>query len=147
MTTINLEDIPKRISKDEAIERIMNGLKCDREEAEQVYAYDQEVEHDPTVGHLDPEKELIARKMAHTGTREKKAPMIPNLTPRKRKPNATKGGVVSEIVQFLGENSEFEITHLQVPNKEGKISFMIGDKWYTWALTEHRKPPAWVEKG
>lgn len=143
---INLSDIPKRISKEEAIERIMRGLKVDREEAEEVYAYDQEVEHDPHVGQLEPEKEVIARKMAHTGTREKKAPMVPNLTKRERKPNATKGGVVSEIAAFLEKDSEFEIKHLQVPNKEGKISFMIGDKWYTWALTEHRKKPAWAEE-
>lgn len=73
--------------------------------------------------------------------------MIPILTKRERKPNATKGGVVSEIAKFLAEQSEFEIKHLQVPNKEGKISFMIGDKWYTWALTEHRKKPAWAEEG
>lgn len=125
----------------------MRGLKCDRAEAEQVYAYDQEVEHDSSVGTLPPEKEAIARKMAHTGTREKKAPMIPNLTPRQRKPNATKGGVVAELVKALQENSDFDIKHLQVPNKEGKVSFMIGDKWYTWALTEHRKPPAWVKEG
>lgn len=146
MRHINLEDIPKRISKDEAIERIMKGLKCGREEAEEIYAYDQEVEHDPSVGQLAPEKELVARKMAHTGVREKKAPMIPNLTKRERKPNATKGGVVAEIAKFLSEMSEFEIKFLQVPNKEGKISFMIGDKWYTWALTEHRKKPAWAEE-
>lgn len=125
----------------------MNGLGVDRAEAEEVYQFDQDVEHDTTTGVLEPEKELIARKMAHTGTREKKAPMVPNLTKRDRKPNATKGGVVSEIAKFLGENSEFEIKFLQVPNKEGKISFMIGDKWYTWALTEHRKPPAWVKEG
>lgn len=122
----------------------MNGLKCDRAEAEGIYEYDQQVEHDPKVGHLPPDKEAVARKMAHTGTREKKAPMVPNLTKRERKPNATKGGVVAEIAAFLKDNSEFDITNLQVPNKEGKISFMIGDKWYTWALTEHRKKPTWV---
>lgn len=124
----------------------MKGLKVDRDEAEKVYAYDQEVEHDPSVGHLSPEKELVARKMAHTGTRDKK-PMVPNLTQRQRKPNATKGGVVAELVEALRSNSEFDIKHLQVPNKEGKVSFMIGDKWYTWALTEHRKKPAWADEG
>lgn len=124
----------------------MKGLDVDREEAEQVYAYDLEVERDSSVGQLPPEKEAIARKMTHTGTREKKKPMIPNLTPRQRKPNATKGGVVAELIKAL-QDSEFEIQYLQVPNKEGKVSFKIGDKWYTWALTEHRKKPAWATEG
>lgn len=126
----------------------MAGLHCDRIEAEAVYVYDKALDQgERTEFDLPPEKEEFARTMAHTGTREKKSPMVPNLTKRKRKPNATKGGVVSEIATFLSENSDFEIKYLQIPNKEGQISFMIGDKWYTWALTEHRKPPAWIKEG
>lgn len=126
----------------------MAGLHCNHEEAEEIYAYDKALDPgERTEFDLPPEKEEVAKKMAHTGTREKKTPMIPNLTKRDRKPNATKGGVVSEIATFLEKDSEFDIKYLQVPNKEGKISFMIGDKWYTWALTEHRKPPAWIKEG
>lgn len=126
----------------------MAGLHCDRAEAEDVYAYDKSLDAGERAEFdLPPEKEEFARTMAHTGVKEKKSPMVPNFTKRERKPNATKGGVVSEIVAFLSENSEFDIKHLQVPNKEGKISFMIGDKWYTWALTEHRKKPTWAEEG
>lgn len=148
MAHINYADLPKRISKEESIARIKKGLGVTDEEAEEIYAYDQEVEHSPrTEFDLPPQKELIARKMAHTGTRETKVPMVPKFAKKERKPNATKGGVVSEIAAFLREHSEFEIKYLQVPNKEGKISFMIGDKWYTWTLTEHRKKPAWVEEG
>ena len=126
----------------------MAGLHCDREEAEEIYAYDKALDPGERAEFdLPPEKEEVAKKMSHTGTREKKGPMVPNLTKRERKPNATKGGVVEELVAALRDNSEFEIKHLQIPNKEGKVSFMIGDKWYTWALTEHRKPPAWVKEG
>lgn len=125
----------------------MAGLHCDRAEAEEVYAYDKALDPgERTEFDLPPEKEEFARTMAHTGTREKKSPMVPNLTKRERKPNATKSGVVEELVTALKENTEFEIKYLQVPNKEGKVSFMIGDKWYTWALTEHRKKPAWAEE-
>lgn len=124
----------------------MQGLKCDRVEAEQVYAYDQEVEHDPSVGQLDPEREAIARKMAHTGTREKK-PMIPNLTKRERKPNATKEGLVEELFKCLANYGEFEIKGLHIAEKNGKVCFKIGDKWYTWALTEHtRVIPKWIKE-
>lgn len=125
----------------------MRGLKCDRVEAECVYAYDQRVESDPSVGQLDPEREAIARKMAHTGTREKKSPMIPNFTKRERKPNATKEGLVAELFKCLANYGEFEIKNLQIANKNSKVSFMIGDKWYTWTLTEHRKKPSGVTEG
>lgn len=106
-----------------------------------------QVEQDSSIGTLPPEKELIARKMAHTGTREKKTPMVPNLPKKSRKPNATKGSLVAELAGFIRENSEFEAQYLQVPNPEQKVSFKIGDKWYTWTLTEHRTKPKWATEG
>lgn len=105
-----------------------------------------QVEHDSSVGTLPPEKEAIARKMAHTGTREKKSPMVPNLPKKKRQPNATKGGLVSELAEYIRAGSDFEVEHLQIPNPEQKVSFKIGEKWYTWALTEHRTKPKWCEE-
>lgn len=127
----------------------MQGLECGKEEAEEIYAYDQEVEHDSTVGALSPDKELIARKMSHTGTRERKEsgkkPFVPKLEARKRKPNATKEGLVSELAEYIKETSGFSVENLQIPNPSQKISFQIGGKWYTWALTEHRQPPAWIK--
>lgn len=140
---MNLSDLPKRIPKEEAISRIMKGLGVSREEAEDVYAYDQDVEHDSSVGVLAPDKEAVARKMAHTGTRDRKAPMVPNLPKKKRAPNATKGALVSELAEYMGNNSGFEVQGLQIPNAEQKVSFKIGEKWYTWSLTEHRTKPKW----
>lgn len=130
----------------------MSGLGCDRAEAEEVYVYDQQVEHDSSVGLLPPDKEVVARKMTHTGTRtskkdSSKKPFIPKLEARKRKPNATKEGLVSEIANFLKENSGFEIKGLQTPVPTQKVSFKVGDLWYTWTLTEHRKPAAWIDYG
>lgn len=130
----------------------MKGLGCDRKEAEEIYAYDQEVEHDSTVGVLSPDKEVIARKMTHTGTRARKEdsakkPFVPKLEARKRKPNATKEGLVAEIAEFLKENSGFEIKGLQTPSPTQKVSFKVGDLWYTWTLTEHRKAVAWIDYG
>lgn len=126
----------------------MKGLDVDWAEAEEVYQFDQDVEHDTTTGVLEPKKELIARKMSHTGTREKKTPTAYKFKqPPKRKANATKGGLVAELAEFIPEHSQFAVEYFQIPSKEGKISFKIGDKWYTWALTEHRKPPAWVTEG
>ena len=94
---------------------------------------------------LPPDKLEIARKFAHTGTRKK--PMVPNLPKKERKPNATKGGLTSELADFIQNNSDFDVKNLIIPNKEGKISFQIGGIWYTWALTEHKRVvPEWIKK-
>ena len=70
-----------RNNREEAIARIMRGLRCTRKEAEDVYNYDRAVEHDEkTDFDLPPDKFAVARRMAHTGTRTVKKPMIPNLT-------------------------------------------------------------------
>ena len=128
--------------KEEAIKRIMAGLDCDRKEAEEIFEYDMKIERgDATLGVLSPEQQKIAAKYTRTGTRETKKPFIPKLEQRERKPNATKGGIIAEIAGFMGKNSNFEIKNFQIPNKEGKIAFKIGEKWYTVSLTEHRSKP------
>lgn len=128
-----------RESKEDAISRIMAGLKCDRQEAEQVYEYDQAVNHDERTEYdLPPEKLKIAQKMAHTGTR--KRPMVPKLTKRERKPNATKGGIIAELAQFLTENSGFSVESVEITNKERQIAFTIGGDKFELTLVQKRKP-------
>lgn len=147
ITVIAAKDIPKKITKEEAIKRIMKGLEITQQEAEEVYDWDQLIEKDPTVGILPPEKEAVARKMTHTGTRERKLKRttVYNLEARKRKPNATKEGLVSELAEYVRSNSSFDVTNLLIANPSQKFSFLIGDKWYTWTLTEHRTKPKWCE--
>lgn len=76
--------------------------------------------------------------MARTGTRKK--PMVLNLKPRKRKENATKGGIIAELAQFLTENSGFSVENLEIVNKERQISFQIGEDKFDLVLTQKRKP-------
>ncbi len=117
----------------------MNGLKCDREEAEQVYEYDVAVEHDQKTEYdLPPEKLAIARKQAHTGTR--KTPTAYKFTKRERKPNATKGGLIAELAQFLAESSGFAVENLEIVNKERQIAFEIGEEKFELTLVQKRKP-------
>lgn len=117
----------------------MRGLHCDREEAEEVYNYDmnlkdgQKAEHD-----LSAEQQKIAQKFAHTGTR--KAPTAFKFTKRERKPNATKGGIIEELSQFLTENSGFAIENVQILNKERQIAFDIGADKFELTLVQKRKP-------
>lgn len=128
-----------RIDKEAAIARIMTGLHCDRAEAEKVFEYDRAVDKDEkTEFDLPKEKMEVARKMTHTGTR--KTPPAYKFTKRERKPNATKGGIISELFQFFTENSEFSVENVQILNKERQISFQIGGETYELTLVQKRKP-------
>ena len=104
-----------------------------------MYEYDMAVDHDKKTEYdLPPDKLAIARKMAHTGTR--KTPTAYKFTKRERKPNATKGGIIAELAQFLTENSGFSVENLQITNKERQIAFEIGGEKYELTLVQKRKP-------
>ena len=116
----------------------MDGLKCSRAEAEKVYAYDVAVDHDEkTEFDLPPEKLAIARKAAHTGTRKT---TVYKFGKPQRKPNATKGGIIAELAQFLGENSGFSVENLQITKSERQITFEIGGERFELNLVQKRKP-------
>ncbi len=128
-----------REDKETAIKRIMNGLKCDRAEAEEVYAYDVAVNHDEkTEFDATPEQLKVQHEMTKTGTR--KAPTAFKFTKRERKPNATKGGLITDLAQFLRENSSFAVENLEIVNKERQIAFEIGGEKFELTLVQKRKP-------
>lgn len=128
-----------RENKEEAISRIMNGLHCTREEAEEVFGYDQAVDHDgKTEFDLTAEQQKVAQTYARTGTR--KTPTVYTFTKRERKPNATKGGIIAELTQFLQEHSEFSVSDVQITNKERQIAFTIGTERFELTLVQKRKP-------
>lgn len=116
----------------------MKGLKCNETEARAVYAYDCEVETSAkTQFDLPADKAKIAQKYAHTGTR--KTPTVYQFNKRERKPNATKGGIIAELINFLENQSEFSIFDLQIKNKERQIAFKIGIDSYELTLVQKRK--------
>lgn len=123
----------------EQIARIQKGLKCSEEEAREIYLADCAIDKGEKMEFdLSREQAEVARKFAHTGTR--KAPMIPNLTKRERKPNATKGGLIAELAQFLGESSGFEVKNVEIVNKERMISFSVGENRFELTLVQKRAP-------
>lgn len=102
-------------------------------------AYDKAVERDePTKYDLSKEQEKIAKKFAHTGTR--KAPVAYKFGKKERKPNATKGGIIAELAEFLEQHSQFSITDLAITNKERQIVFKIGADAFELTLVQKRKP-------
>lgn len=122
----------------EAVQRIMQGLKCSEAEAKEIYAYDCEVEKNAKAEFdLDSEKTKIAQKFTHTGTR--KTPTVYQFKQRERKPNATKGGLIAELAKFLTDGSDFEIQNLDITNKERMIAFQIGDDSFELTLIQKRK--------
>lgn len=129
----------RKQDKEQAITRIMNGLKVDRAEAEEIYAYDNAVDHDEkTEFDATPAQLKVEREMARTGTR--KTPTAYKFTKRERKPNATKGGIIAELAQFLSEMSDFEVKNLEITNKERQIAFEIGEEKFELTLVQKRKP-------
>ena len=65
---------------------------------------------------------------------------MPDLKPRERKKNATKGAIVAALAKFLTENEEILVENLQILNEEKLISFSIGENTYELDLKQKRKP-------
>lgn len=130
----------------EQIERIMRGLGCSEEEAKEIYAIDNAIDHnEPMDFDLTEEQKKVAKTYTRTGTRKatEKGKMKEtglNLTKRERKPNELKGLIISQIFKFLGENEEFSAEKVEIVNKERQISFSVGDRNFELTLVEKRKP-------
>lgn len=128
----------KRMTDAERIARIKEGLGCSDAEALDILNYDKRVDKgEKTEYDLSPDKLKIAQKYMKTGTR--KAPTVYNFSQRKRKPNATKAGIISELVEFLTNNSQFSVENLEATNPERLITFKIGESKFTLTLTQNRK--------
>lgn len=117
-------------------------MKVSDAEAEEIYQYDQMVEHDTTTGVLEPEKELYARKMSHTGTRERKAPTVYDLKPRKRAENKGKAAIIAALVEFIQSTDTFTAENVEATNAERLIKFTSGGENFELTLTQKRKPKA-----
>lgn len=116
----------------------MQGLKCRRDEAESIYEYDSAVErNEATEYDLPPDKLAIAKSYMKSGTR--KMPVNYQFKTRKRKENATKGGIIAEIADFLEKNGGFAVEKAQIVNKERLITFEIGDEKFELTLVQKRR--------
>ena len=124
----------------EQIARIQKGLGCSEAEAREIYAADCAIDKGEKMDFdLTREQAEVAHKFAHTGTR--KAPTVYKFDKkRERKPNATKGGLIAELAQFLTENSEFSTENVEITNKERQIAFRIGENSFELTLVQKRAP-------
>ena len=123
----------------EAINRIVKGLKCSVEEATEIYLADCAIDKgEPMDFDLPKDKEKIAKKFAHTGT--KKKPTVYQFNKRERKENPTKSGIIAELAKFLEENSEFATENVEIVNKERQIAFFVSGNKYELTLVQKRNP-------
>ena len=119
---------------DTQIERIMRGLKCSREEAEQILADDKAIDRGERMSFdLDKEKEKEAKKYARTGTRQTNSVKVE----RKRKENPTKAQIIAEIAKFLTENGYDSV---EITNKERQIALKVGENAFELTLVQKRQP-------
>ena len=113
----------------------MRILNCTEEEAKQVLADDKAIDQGKRMDFdLSVEEEKQAKKYANTGTRKA------TNTPKVRKENPTKSGIIAEIATFLMENGTFSIENVEILNKERQIGFKIGENAYELTLVQKRKP-------
>ena len=121
----------------QAIKRIMQGLRCSEEEAREIAQSDIAIDRNEAQDFdLPPEKQKIAQKFAHTGTR--KTPTVYKFNAPKRTPNATKDGLIAEISKLL-EQLTFDVKDIQIVNVNRQITFQVGEEAFDLTLIQKRK--------
>ena len=121
-------------------EKIMRILDVTAEEADEIIAYDKEVDRTTDGLKYDIDKAVAkaALKEAHKGHDRK--PTVYKFDKRERKANPTKGGIIAELAKFLTENSEYATENVEITNKERQIAFKIGEDAFELTLVQKRKP-------
>ena len=118
-------------------EKLMRTLKISAQEADELIAYDNAVDHgQKTEYDLTAEQEKETRKYRQADRK----PTVYNFQKRERKPNATKEGLVAEIAEFLEKNSNFDTKNVEITNKNREITFQVADDTFTFTLVQKRKP-------
>lgn len=117
-------------------ERIMRVLEVNEKEADEILAYDNAVDKGlKTQYDFTKEQEKETRKYRQADRK----PTAYKFTKRERKPNATKGGLIQELYNFLTTGSGFEIINCEITNKERQIAFSVADNDFELTLVQKRQ--------
>lgn len=133
--------LPKRelitIDKEQNLRELMAKLALTREEAERLYEYDKAVDRgEKGEFELTTEQEKVSREMR----RVPRKPAVYKLTKRERKPNATKGAIISALATFLAETEAFSAEKVETTNAERQIKFESAGETFELTLVQKRKP-------
>lgn len=116
-------------------EKLMRTLGISAAEAEELMAYDEDVQHDKKTEYdLTPEQEANARKYRQAD-REKK-PFIPDLKKRERKPNEPKREIIRTLQDAI---DEIGAENVEITNIERQIDFFLDGIRYRIVLSAPRK--------
>jgi hypothetical protein len=119
---------------EERIATIMKSLKCSREEALEIIADDEAIDHGEEMWFdLDEDAEKVAKSFARTGEKTAKS----ERKERKPKENPQKEQIIAEIARFLVENG---YESAEITNKTRQIAFKVGEKSFELTLIEKRPP-------
>ena len=118
-------------------EKLMRILNVTAEEAEEIIAYDKAVDQGKKTPYdITSEQEKQTRKYRQASRK----PTVYDFTKkRERKPNATKGGLIQELYNFLTTGSGFEIINCEITNKERQIAFGVGENKFELTLVQKRQ--------
>lgn len=117
-------------------QKIMRILEVNEQEADEIIAYDNAVDKDQKTPYdLTEEKIKETRKYRQA---DRKTTSF-NFSKRERKPNATKGGLIQELYDFLKTNSQFKIINCEITNKERQIAFGVGENKFELTLVQKRQ--------
>ena len=124
----------------------MRKMKYSDEQIEEMLEDDKAVDrNEPLPWDMSKEEHKKAMKYAnvdeHKKPTEKKAPTVYNWSNegKPKKQNITKEALVSALAQFLADNVDLGCESVEITNKQGKVSFKVGDNDFTFSLTQHRK--------
>lgn len=114
------------------ISEIMNALECSREEALQIIADDDAIEHGEKLFEISQEQKKVVKSMTKTGTKKQTTP-----AKRERKADFEKQEIIQKIANAL---QEFDNYSVEISNTEREIKLKINSNNYSIVLTKHRPP-------
>lgn len=116
------------------IQKLMKTLNITEQEAREVLAYDDAVDHNKVTPYdLTPEQERDTRKFRQADRK----PMVLNLSKRERKIDEEKQEIITKIADFLSNFDNFDVSIIK---KEREISLIVGSNNYSITLIKHRPP-------
>lgn len=139
----------KLTKKEETILKIMNSLKCSREEAEQVFEDDEAIDKGEKLFELDPEREKASKKARNIGTKtttkeppKADTPKAKTTTTKTKtkKDNPTKARIIETLFKAIQELEG--VTNAENPNVEKTITFELDGNKFEIDLKQKRQPKA-----
>lgn len=118
--------------RENRLEKIMSGLKCSREEAEEILEYDKETDKmtdSEIMAELTPEQRKAQKEATKCGTRK-----VTGTVKRERKPNEDKQSIITALADGVNGIAE----NLTITNKEREFTFSVGGVKYKVVLSAPR---------